>query len=524
MKKIFQYIVSGCAAVSVLVSCNLDLYPINSIVYNEEVSPILTPTDLASFEIGIHPSFRGTQQSTYYYADDLMCDGFNAAKSYGNNFGPVHRTDADYSASDQDIEAVWANYYGAIKNYNVAIASVNSIEDPDLRNSELALFLKGEAFFYRAASYLYLARHFGKAYKASTASTDLSVPLTLTWGKEVAIVRATNEEVYKQIGVDIDSAAFFLNQNHSQLPKEYYSSRPRATRPTPDAVKALYARYCLEIGEYAKAAETAASLIDEGTYALASSADAFYEEFDEDNGKEPIMQMVASQIEQPNGMGYFTSLFKSDGELYWTPYYLPSGKLVDAYEATDLRLQCWFMNVGPDSYPLQLGGVTVNDPEIKIFTKFLGNIAYEESSHDYPGGHCAVKPFRISEQYLIAAEAYAMNNDAANARKYLNALQSARGASETTADMENIKAEWFKETVGEGMRGLCLKRWGDGYTVRYAQPAAVVNEMIESGKSNLADRSFGPSDMYLLTWPIPNYERKITPSLQQNEGYELSVN
>ena len=524
MKQILKYIACGIAAASVLASCNLDLYPINSIVYNEEVSPILTQTDLASFEIGIHPSFRGTQQSTYYYADDLMCDGFNAARSYGNNFGPLHRTDADYSASDQDIEAVWANYYGAIKNYNVAIVSVNSIEDPDLRGSELARYLKGEAFFYRAASYLYMARHFGKAYKAATADTDLSVPLTLTWGKEVEIVRATNAAVYKQIKADIDSAAFFLGQEFTTLPKAFYENRPRATRPTMDAVKALSARYFLEVGDFAHAAETAAELIDSGTYALSSDESEFYDEFSEDNGNEPIMQMVASQIEQPNGMGYFTSLFKSDGELYWTPYYLPSGKLVDAYEEDDLRLQCWFMNVGPDSYPLQLGGITVNDPEIKIFTKFLGNIAYEEASHDYPGGHNAVKPFRIGEQYLIAAEAYARNNDAANARKYLNELQEARGASATTADLENIKAEWFKETVGEGMRGLCLKRWGDGFSVRYAQPAAVVSNMIEAGKTNLADRSFTEKDMYLLTWPIPNYERKITPSLQQNEGYELSVN
>ena len=234
------------------------------------------------------------------------------------------------------------------------------------------------------------------------------------------------------------------------------------------------------------------------------------------------MQMFASASEVPTGMGYYTSLFTSDGELYWTPYYLPSGKLVDAYESKDLRLACWFKHVGAESYPLQLGGITVNDENILIFTKFLGNLAYE--TNDYPGGHCAVKPFRISEMYLIAAEGYAQAGEPDNARKYLNDLQAARGASQTTGEMENIKDEWFKETVGEGMRLQCLKRWGDGFTVRYAQPAAVQHEMIEAGKKNLADRAFTASDMYLLTLPIPNYELKITPSLQQNEGYALSVN
>lgn len=514
MKQTIKYILTLAASAMVLASCNLDKYPINQIVYEEGEPAILTSSDLSSFELGIMAVFRSRIQSTYFYVDDLMCDGFNAAKSYGNNFGPVHRTDEDYNASNEDIETAWAGYYTAIKNYNIAISSANAIPNRELRESAAAAHFKGEAFLFRAYSYLYLASHFGKAYDSSSAALDLSVPLVTVWSNNVKVERATNKEVYEQIGKDLDSAAVFLADIKGAVRNE---------RPTIDAVNALKARYLLYTGEYKKAADIAAALVDSGTYTLASTNTAFSAEYTDDAGDEPIMQMYASQQEPGNGMGYYTSLFKSDGDLYWTPYYLPSGKLVDAYESNDKRLANWFTKVGPDSYPLQLGGVTVNDDGIRIFTKFLGNPAYE--STDYPQGHNAIKPFRIGEMYLIAAEGYAQAGETENARKYLNALQKARGASQTTGEMDNIKAEWFKETVGEGMRGLCLKRWGDGYSVRYAQPAAVANEMVEAGKNNLADRAFDKNkDMYLLTFPIPNYELKITPSLQQNEGYALSVN
>ena len=518
MKKVYNKIWVLSVAVMAAVSCNLDRYELGQIVYDENTPAIETAQDLDRFEVGLMSVFRSRFQGGYYYADDLMCDGFNAAKSYGNNYGPLHRTDEDYNASNEDVEGIWANYYLAIKNYNIAISSVNAIEDPELRTSAKANITKGEAFFCRAYSYLFLARHFGKVYDAATAETDLSVPLVTVWSSKIDIKRETNKVVYAQILKDLDSAAFFL-----QGVKPVRENNTRVIdRPTIDAVNALYARYYLEVGEYTKAAETAAALVDGGVYVLANTDKAFKEEFSDDSGKEPIMQMFASKDEVPNGMGYYTSLFKSDGELYWTPYYLPSGKLVDAYEEKDLRLANWFAKVGEASYPLQLGGITVNDENIRIFTKFLGNLAYE--SNDYPGAHNAVKPFRISEMYLIAAEGYCQAGDVPNARKYLNALQAARGASETTGELDNIKAEWFKETVGEGMRAQCLKRWGDGYTVRYAQPAAVTANMVEAGKKNLADRAFTAKDLYLLTFPIPNYELKITPTLQQNEGYALSVN
>lgn len=498
------------AALTVFASCELDLYPNGSIVYDENENVIQTDTDLAGFETGLHIAFRGRQASTYYYTDDLMFDGFNAAVDFGNNFGPVHRTDADYNAGSDEIETCWGNNFTMITNFNIAIAAAERVDQEEL--IEGAKIMEGEARFYRAFTYLYLARHFGKAYNPATAENDLSVPLVTEFDMQARPGRATQAEVYAQIKEDLDKAAELL----AGVPGEV-----RAKRPTIDAVNALYARYYLDIQDYEHAAETAAALVDSGIYALASTNAEFTAEYSQDNGTEPIMQMSASRPDEiPNSLNYYTQIRTSNdyGEVY-SPYFLPSGKLVNAYEATDLRLSNWFADNGTNGRFIFLRGAINRNTDVKLFVKFQGNVAY--TTNNIPSGQNAIKPFRIGEMYLIAAESYLAAGNLTQATAYLNALQTARGASATTATAANIQNEWFKETVGEGMRGICLKRWNVGFNGRPAQEAAVTDGLVENG-NNYADRAFDEDDYYLYTWPIPNYEMRINRALIQNEGYTLS--
>jgi hypothetical protein len=122
--------------------------------------------------------------------------------------------------------------------------------------------------------------------------------------------------------------------------------------------------------------------------------------------------------------------------------------------------------------------------------------------------------------YLIAAEAYAADEDYANAKAVLNTLKTARKAgSSASGDVwQEIKAEWLKETVGDGQRINCIKRWGDGLPERPAQPLAeslVMNTPVTDYTERTVD-----ADSYTLVWPIPSYEMKIAPNtLIQNDGY-----
>lgn len=505
MKTLYK-IFSAVAAIVVLASCNLDRIPYGSMVYDENVSAIQKASDLTAFENGINVYFRSLHQTTYYYVGDLMTDGFNAQSDFGNNFGPLHRTDADFTASDQDIEDVWGGYYVAINKFNIGIAATDAIEDEELK--EAAQVFKGECLFYRAACYLYLARYFGKYYDPATAANDLSVPLVTVYDQQARPARETQENVYKQIKADLDAAAEIL----ADVP-----GAVRANRPTIDAVNALYARYYLDVQDYEKAAEKAQAVIDTKLYTLCSTDEAFAAEYVDDAGTEPILQMYASLKEQPNSLSAYTGLTTFNKKDCYSPFFLPSGKLIDAYDAGDLRLKNWFKASGDASYPIRMQGTLHSNPAVLVFTKFEGNPVYENNNRTL--GRQAIKPFRIGEMYLIAAEALFKAGKPIDANNILNELQTARGAALTgTPALVDIQNEWFKETVGEGQRYWCLKRWGLGFTARYAQPGAVAEGLLATG-DYYAARTMEASD-YHFNLPIPNYEIQINNNLRQNAGYD----
>jgi hypothetical protein len=123
----------------------------------------------------------------------------------------------------------------------------------------------------------------------------------------------------------------------------------------------------------------------------------------------------------------------------------------------------------------------------------------------------------LAEMYLIAAEAYAQDTDNDNAKRVLNALQTARKANLTDGSLQSVKKEWMRETVGDGQRINCIKRWGDGMPARPAQKAA--EEIVAATPpSDYAERVVDATS-HTLVWPIPSYELKITPDLGQNNGY-----
>ena len=497
MKKIINTLALG-AAVTLLASCDLDLMPNNAIAYNPE-QIVETASDLNGFENGMFSYFRGTQYGVYNIASEVMCDGFNAMADFGNNYGSIHRTDNSFSATDYDAEDHWENIYHAIMRYNVVINGLLENVPADLQAK--AAVVRGEGYFFRADSYLRLVRLYAKAYAHSTPSSDLGVPLVLEYDQTARPARNTIQEVYDQIGKDLDSAAVLLAGVKGEV---------RAQKPTIDAVNALYARYYLDMKDYESAAECAQAVIATGKYTLANSAAAFTKEFLDDEGTEPIMQMFASLNEAPNGLNNYTRLTTANGQDVYSP--------IDSYDPADLRLAGWFQASGDDSYPIYSNGSAYSDSDVLVFTKFEGNTSY--TTNPLPQGQQAIKPFRISEMYLIAAEALFQDGSTSNAIKVLNDLQTARGAELTVLpSFEAIQKEWFIETVGEGQRAWCLKRWNTGFTARYGQTAAISNNLIYTG-NYYTNREMAAGD-YHLTLPIPTYEIKINPNLKQNEGYDL---
>lgn len=511
MKNYNKYLLILGVGAMTLTSCHMEELPKTAISYVDGKDMITNIDDLIRLENGLNQSYRVTHYGQISEADEVMCDGFNATTDYGNNFGSIHRTDNSFSSSDYDTRDMWAINYWAIKNYNLFIEHVAKFQTEDANEKATAEIADGEAHFYRAASYLQLVRHFGKAYGASSSS-DLAVPLVLKYDQLEKPARATVAEVYAQIKADLDIAATKLAGVKGEIGSMY---------PTIDAVNALYARYYIDIKDYANAAASAKKLINSAAgYALASTREAMDAEYSNDKGTEPIMQLAGSLAESGgatvfdgvsnslvNDIYTLTTSDKTYG-IYIRPYFIPSKKLVESYEATDLRLQTWFSK----SITCVLGGANLTG-KFYNFVKYLGNPAL--TSTGIPNARQLIKPFLIGEMYLIAAEADFRAGNVPAAKTTLNALQAARGASQTEATEETIEKEWFKETVGEGLRINCFKRWGKGFEGRAAQDGAA--DAVQ-GSAAFVGKSMTADDFH-WQWPIPAYELKVNENLVQNTGY-----
>lgn len=514
MKIFLKNILVTAAALSTVVACDLNLLPSTSVPYEEGGVIFSNKEDVKSFRAGLYANYRALQGGDFAAPEEIQLDGFNAHIDYGNNYGPLHRMNQDFTTGDYDVEDFWAGNYTAIKNYNIVIANAYNLDDESLYES--ARLVKGEAHFFRASSYINLAHHFAKAYCQADPATELCVPLVLVYNQNEKPARATIAQVYEAIKADLDSAAVILADQAGAV---------RADRITIDAVNAVYARYYLDVKEYAKAAEAAMSVINsEAGYKLASNEKEFYDEFVDDKGKEAIIQLYASITEAPNATTCYTGLGADSNVAegyYLMPYFLPTKSLLDLYEEKDLRGSKWFGNatiIQSDTLalPVRCSGSYYYD--IKCFIKFAGNPAL--SSKSLQSGYNAPKPIRLSEMYLIAAEAYFLDSKTAEASAILAELQQARGAnSKPSCTLADIQKEWRKETVGEGFRLDCLKRWGLGFSGRTPQQAALEHAAImESPKDLYTEKTIDASCTY-LNWPIPLHEMKINKNLVQNPGY-----
>lgn len=505
MKRILKYISAGAILASA-VSCNMDLVPNNAITYQPGQQIITNESDLTGFEANIMACFRALDYGDFDLTPDLMVDYFNAMSDYGNNYGPVHTLDANFTSGDYNVQDNWRYPYAYIKNFNIFIEGAKTVPDGLQEDAAVA---RGEAFLARAFAYMHLARHFGPAYSDETLD-ELCVPLVTVYDQNARPARATVAEVYGQIKEDLDSAAVLL----ADIPGE-----ARAERPTIDAVNAMYARYYLDTRDYANAAASAMEVINSGHYALSSTPAQMEAEWLNDEGTEPIMQFYASVSEGIGTHSAYTQMkMDSNKGLYYQPFYIPSQKLIDAYDEGDLRFEQWFD--GGD-YPSYHNAIWYNDGEhdYYVFKKYYGNPALT-TSNTPTSGH-AVKPLLISEMYLIAAEAYFENGQASEAKTVLNALQTQRGAATTAATAETIHNEWYRETVGEGLRFSCLKRWGEGFDGRPAQPGAA-NVVMSTPASSFTDKALEADDYHFL-WPIPTYEMQTNLNLKQNPGYGSST-
>lgn len=493
MKKNLLYTFLSALALSVS-SC-LDKYPENAILADDAITTI---DEADQAVIGIYSSFlSGALYSGYLtLLPDIQTDLVYAVNGYTNTYGDIWRWN-DILATNSQIESVYAALYTVIGRCNFLLDNAENMRkkmtDDDALD-RLDVYC-GEAYFARALAYSELIKQFCKAYESDAdAQNELGVVLRTHYYSDEPIKRASLYDSYQQVLSDLELAekALALGDDYDIAVDGYMYNSTYFNEYT---VCALRARIALYMKKYDEAIKYSTKVIDSGHYFLSSATQLYDSQYSyyqymwtSDNSTEVIWKIGFTSTSYGGALGqvFFNYDYNS-----MKPDYVPAQWVLSLYDSNDLRYSTFFQTFTTG----HTHGLTW-----PLLAKYWGN---EGLYNEAQLLHVSMpKVFRLSEQYLIRAEAYVMNEDFAKAGKDITTLRKARYSTYGTSTaiskdnaMKIVEEERVKELFMEGFRLMDLKRWHKGFE-RTPQ-----EQSLENGSSLVVEK-----DDPLFVWPIPQHE------------------
>lgn len=497
--KIFLLATLSAAAVS---ACNLEYYPGSAINTEEAMESV---ADCQAFRNGLYSGMKYAFTGGFVYAQDLQTDLYHAVQNFGNFSGNFYHY--SLTASESMANTAWFGFYGYIANANFLISGTQKLLDKGTLSEADAATVRGyygEACYIRAHMYFNLTQYFCEDYDPETAANKLGVPVVTVYDPTGDATkypaRGSLATTYEQIVADLTEAEKYVTTEGG----------PNAIYVTKDVVTALQARVALTMHDYDQAFLKAKSLIDGGKYQLVSDAKTYADAWKNDNLAETIWQVAMTGPDDTgNSFQYF--IYNASGdEGKDNPQYIPEQWVLDLYDKNaDIRYNAYF-----DTRDI----VSPIVATLTMLVKYPGNPQLYAAVTNYVN---KPKVFRISEMYLIAAEA-AANRPGQDlvASSYLNDLRRKRIAGWSDKEysgvnlMSEIRDERVRELYGEGFRLNDIKRWHIGFSRDAGQDPSFVQQ-----GSNYASCKREADDPAFL-WPIPTDEMQANPQMEQNEAYK----
>lgn len=507
LRNIKIYTIAIIAMMS-LVSC-LDKEPSSAIPEHEAM---MTFEDAEQTVTGIYAMLKsGSLYSGYLtLLPDIQADFVYAVDGYSNTYGTFWQW--DIRPTNTEIESVYASLYGIISNCNFYLENIDRVMDEQTNDDKIGTLEQytGEVYTIRALAYSELLKCFCKAYEPATAQNELGVVLRKGYSEKETPRRASLYDSYAFVLEDLAKAEELLD-----IDNDAYSS----AFITLSVAHALHARVALNMQDWDAAIEYSSKVIDHPNkeYSL-SSATSYYTNtmtyydymWNYDVGTEIIWRIGFTTTSYGSALGSVFLHYTTDYTYYY-PDYVPAQWVLNLYDGSDMRYNSFF-------YELQTG----YDHQLSwpLLVKYFGNQDFISSNLLY---HVSMpKPFRLSEQYLIRAEAYCRKStpNFSAASKDLTTLRNARystgGSISLSADdyIQKISDERVRELYMEGFRLNDLKRWGTLYNNgKGFKRTPQMNTLAEGSSLEVT------MDNPLFVWPIPQHEIEAPGSqVQPNES------
>ncbi|PWD98302.1 RagB/SusD family nutrient uptake outer membrane protein [Marinilabilia rubra] len=517
MKKIIYTLIVTLLAVG----CNddyLDLAP------NGDMSEATFWKSEKDADLALTGCYRGWEGwSNILFFDGASDNGYEqynyGAKKLGN--GSLTPTDGTGTWTDGN-SGKWFTYY-RIRKYNDFLARIDNIEMDEAKKARY----KAEVRFLRAYDYFNKVIHYGDMPLVTEVITDIN---------KAALSRTPKEEVTKFIFDELDAII-----SGEALPiQNVIDSKGHVTK---GAALALKARFKLYLGEYEKAQEAAAKVIDMSCYKLFQNGyDKLFLEESEGSNKEAILSIqfvpdkynnIASLTCLPNSQGGWAALqaswdlVKAYESIDGTPFNEDK-----PFENKDPRLAMTILYPGAPYYGDYFdpfSGPDKSSAPINCPTRMPVR-KYVEPYTDAWNQSGDFMVFRLAEMYLTFAEcALYTGKDQDKALEYINMIRSRNSVDmppKVNLTEEVVRNERRIELAFEGLRYFDIKRWDIGEEAlngpvlgtRLGSVDHTTGEVTWEGDRIIVEqRDFNPERNYLL--PIPQSEIDLNPNITQNPGY-----
>ena len=397
----------------------------------ESENAIVTVRDLEAVLFGAYDGLQSGNLlggNLVVYAEILGTDAF-VNQSRLTPFGTQEIYNLATTVQIGALRNLWSEAYSAINRANIVIDYVDNNKLSGADFDAVKIRFKGEALFIRAIAHYEILRLWAHAYNVDNAgsNTQLGVPYrtipTYSGNQELAMKRATVEEVYTNVLNDLNQAALLLNQANV-ISSEYRASEM--------AAKAYMARVYFFKGDYTLAGQMADDVIESNLYSLNDSVLDVYRTTGLSATGESIFQIANIENDNSNAIrGNFqrtlNPLLEADTNFYNT------------FDANDLRkTKLYFKNPWTGSVFVTKYDQTGTNPN---------NISV----------------IRMAEMHLIRAESFVLSSgDITKATVSYDAIrQRALLPPINTVDqffIDSIRVERRKELAFEGDNYHNLKR------------------------------------------------------------------
>lgn len=463
MKNIFKTLLVAIT----LIACDdtLDQYFTNEIQVDEAIVDLnslnMAANGTYSFLASINHYGRSILLIPEILSDNGFIDAFNNTGRY------LDYDEFNLSDNDRDADRVWNNLADIIASSSISIREANEIEFPESELSDANHYI-GELHALRALALHNFQLFFAQPYNYTNDASHLGVPIpdfSLIGNKIQSPARSTTSEVYTQIVSDLSEAIKLMDPDLDNDP----------VRMDIHAAKALLARVYLHMENWSQAKELATEVINTSGNSLINNEQyaVIWDGLDFNDETLFTVDFNATDNIGNNSIAYFYLGYQDA---------FASQDFVDLFSDTDVRRSL---------YPLS------------------GTLNLVQKFPDFETNTGNIQVLRISETFLIKAEAHAQLNETEEAQNTLDQIiqradPMASSSTETgQALIDKIILERRKELAFEGFRLFDLTRYGLTYT-KFRQDAPSIEVISPESRTIL---------------PIPIDEINANPNMVQNPDY-----